>query len=298
MNSSDGSAVISLVLPTRGRPSLVTRLFNSIAEQTRDASSIEVIAYIDDDDTGSFDITETRFPFKKIIGPRLSMGGYNSACLEASAGSIVVLINDDMVVRTRHWDDLIRGLDNRFTDKVYLGYGNDLFKGAKLCTFPILSRQTCNLLVEPFPRSYKGAFIDYHLLDIFKRIEHAGHARICYLENLVFEHLHYRTGKASFDETYQKRGRYDDDPVFFQLRNARSTGAERLLRSIDNSLSLSRRDTKEFTAPASVPGALARFADRLFLDDELPIRWRLFLYIWFVGRYLASRGYLGASRKS
>lgn len=298
MNDSKGLSVISLVLPTRGRPKLVARLFDSIVEKTGSLDGIEVIAYIDEDDTESLDISETRFSFKKIIGPRLSMGGYNTACLEMSRGDIVILINDDMVVRTQNWDDLVRELDGRFVDKVYLGYGNDLFKGAKLCTFPILSRQTCSRLIEPFPKAYKGAFIDYHLLDIFKRIARAGYNRICYLEDLVFEHLHYRTGKASFDETYQKRGRFDDDPVFFQLRNLRSTAAAGLLGAIRKRPPSLQNTPLNFAAPDSVPGALFGYGRMLFLDNELPLRWRAFLYIWFVGRYLASRGYLGASRQS
>lgn len=289
--------MISLVLPTRGRPTLVARLFDSLAEQTRDLRGIEVIVYIDDDDTGSIGISENRFAMTKIVGPRLSMGGYNTACLDKSRGDIIVLINDDMVVRTPHWDDLIRELDNRFEDKVYLGYGNDLFKGSKLCTFPILSRRACETLGEPFPVAYKGAFIDYHLLDIFKRIAHAGHERICYLENLVFEHLHYRTGKADFDETYQKRGRFDDDPVFFRLRDSRSAGAAALLENIRGTHVEPRPQAGGFEAPGTVPGAALTYGQRLLLDAELPLRWRGFLYIWFVGRFLASKGYLGASRR-
>ncbi len=289
--------MISLVLPTRGRPQLVARLFDSIAERTRDLRGIEVIAYVDADDTSSIGISETRFALTKIVGPRLSMGEYNTVCLQRSKGSIIVLINDDMVIRTTHWDDLIRELDNRFEDKVYLGYGNDLFKGAKLCTFPILSRRTCEVLGEPFPIAYKGAFIDFHLLDIFKRIAHAGYARICYLENLVFEHLHYRTGKASFDETYQKRGRYDDDPVFFRLRDSRSAGAAALLGSIHGASVKPQSPAGRFEAPGNVLSAALSYAQRLLFDAELPLRWRGYLYVWFVGRYLASKGYLGASRR-
>jgi hypothetical protein len=289
--------MISLVLPTRGRPALVARLFDSIAEKTRDLRGIEVVAYVDDDDTGSIGISETRFALTKIVGPRLTMGGYNTACLQRSKGSIIVLINDDMVVRTTHWDDLVRELDNRFEDKVYLGYGNDLFKGARLCTFPILSRRTCAVLGEPFPIAYKGAFIDYHLLDIFKRIAHAGYARICYLENLVFEHLHYRTGKASFDETYQKRGRYDDDPVFFRLRDSRSAGASALLGNIRGARAEPPAPYGGFEAPDNVLSAALAYGRRLLLDAELPLRWRGFLYAWFVGRFLASRGYFGARHR-
>lgn len=289
--------MISLLLPTRGRPTLVARLFDSIAEKTRDLSQIEVVVYIDDDDRDSFGIQDTRFSVKVTIGHRLTMGGYNSACLTNASGDIAILINDDMVIRTQGWDDIVRELDTRFPDKVYLGYGNDLFKGSKLCTFPILSRKTCEILEKPFPVEYRGAFIDYHLLDIFKRLSHIGHDRICYLDNLVFEHLHYRTGKGQFDETYQKRGRYDDDPEFFKLRDERSRGARRLIQHIGETQQRPRRDFGIFSKPPNVLGALLSYAKAALPDDELPLRWRIFLFVWFVGRYLASKGYLGKKRK-
>lgn len=289
--------LISLLLPTRGRPKLVARLFDSIAEKTRHLSRVEVIVYIDDDDSDSFGVKEDRFPTKVTIGPRLTMGGYNSSCLSKSSGEIVILINDDMVIRTQDWDNIVRELDSRFDDKVYLGYGNDLFKGAQLCTFPILSRKTCEVLERPFPVNYRGAFIDYHLLDIFKRLSKAGHERICYLENLVFEHLHYRTGKGSFDETYQKRGRYDDDPEFFKLRDERSRGSRKLMQIIGGNFSSSPHNIRKFSQPSNFLNAFVTYAKATLLDNELYLRWRIFLFAWFVGRYLASKGYLGKNRQ-
>lgn len=35
--------------------------------------------------------------------------------------------------------------------------------------------------------------------------------------DVVFEHLHYRTGKAACDETYKRRGRFEDDPTFIAM---------------------------------------------------------------------------------
>jgi len=59
-------------------------------------------------------------------------------------------------------------------------------------------------------------------------MQHAGHDRIRYLEEVVFEHLHYRTGKAAMDETYTKRGRFDADSTFMALIGARRVAAKRL----------------------------------------------------------------------
>jgi hypothetical protein len=203
-------------------------------------------------------------------------------------GQIVILVNDDMVIRTHGWDDVVRAMDSRFPDKIYLAYGNDLFKGKKLCSFPILSRRTCEILQEPFPEAYRGAFIDYHLLDIFKRLERGGHRRICYLEHLIFEHLHYRTGKAEFDATYRERDRFADDPVFLSLRELRSAGAKRLRAIIENgAVDMSSHRIPEPVSP-SVFRPLWKCCRVILGDHELPWRWRAFLAYWFLGRFLAS----------
>ncbi len=266
---------------------------------TRLLDHVEVVMYLDEDDPDSHGLDDPRLRITKTIGPRLTMGAYNSACLDKAGGEIIMLVNDDMVIRTKDWDEKVRALDSRVADKIYLGYVNDLFKGRKLATFPILSRRTCEVLVNPFPESYRGAFIDYHLLDIFKRLEHAGYDRICYLEEVIFEHLHYRTGKAEFDETYRKRNRFADDEIFVAHIRTRSGAAKRLRQAIDGgAVAAYMPEPGAFVAPANLRSALIEYWKMIFRDDELPYRWRGFLYAWFIGRYLASKSYPGGSENA
>lgn len=284
---------ISLLLPTRGRPALVERLFKSIAETTAQPNRVEVILYVDDDDTGSHHLDSQDVHVVRIIGPAMSMGGYNSACLDRARGDIIILVNDDMVIRTPGWDNMIVEMDAGYPDKIYLAYGNDLFKKRDFCTFPILPRRTCELLVEPYPVAYRGAFIDVHLFDIFKRLQHAGFCRIRYMGDVVFEHLHYRTGKAACDETYARRGRFMDDPTFIAMAEARSIGAKRLLNVLRGEPlpSFQQTECKEYV-PSGISDAVVYFSKQFLFDNELPLRWRSFLWYWFIGRYLAKRGLL------
>ena len=108
----------------------------------------------------------------------------------------------------------------------------DLFKGRKVSTFPILSRETCEAMAETYPKLYKGAFIDVHLMDIFRRLEKRGHPRMAYAEDIVFEHVHYRTNPEILDSTYQERSRFGDDATFIALAEARRLEADRLLAHI------------------------------------------------------------------
>lgn len=280
---------VSLLLPTRARPSLAARFLKSARDRATHPDYVEAILYVDSDDLNSQSIVCPGLDVHTIIGPRSSMGAYNTACLNASRGEIVMLANDDVVVRTDGWDDAVRALHRSIGDGIYLGYPNDLFKGEAVCAFPILSRRACGLLQDPFPLEYKGAFIDYHLLDIFKRIERMGTRRLIYLPQVVFEHMHYRTGKGAFDETYRSRNRFDDDATFLALAGKRSKSARALLSALGNNATKGYLTTRETT-----PGNGGLLQGTL-LDRDLPCQWRARLFLWYVGRrllapYLSRKG--------
>jgi hypothetical protein len=182
--------LISFLLPTRGRPELVKRFINSAKVLADCPESFEIILYVDEDDI-SPPIESNHKNLKIIYGPRTSMGTCNSRCLAEAIGEIIVLANDDVVLKTKGWDTEIRKIHEKYFDGIYLAYPNDLFKKKRGAAFPILSRKTCTLLAQPFPSIYKGSFIDTHILDIFIRLKFLGLNRIYYLEGVIFEHLHF-----------------------------------------------------------------------------------------------------------
>ena len=172
-----------------------------------------------------------------------------------------------------------------------MGYANDEFKGRSLSTFPILSRHACEILREPYHHVYRGAFIDYHLMDIFKRLKKAGYNRLCYLPDVVFEHLHYRTGKGSIDETYTARGRFDDDMLFVALAPVRAASVVLLVNKIKGAPAHleSLPPYQAIGKPANLLWAIILFTRIFLMDHGLPMGWRIFLWWWFSARYLASR---------
>jgi len=182
------TAGISLLLPTRGRTRELARMLASVVETTRRPERIEVVLYVDDDDeTAGFTFAD--LPLVKHLGPRTSMAGMISACYGLAERENVFLLNDDVIFRTAGWDDAVCAALEEFGDGVALVYGNDLHQGRRLPTFPILPRVACELLGGPAPADYFRSHIDAHLLDVFERLRRAGHDRIRYLPEVVFEHL-------------------------------------------------------------------------------------------------------------
>jgi hypothetical protein len=79
------------------------------------------------------------------------------------------------------------------------------------------------------------------------------------------------------------------------LINSRQQSADRLLRRLrgDESPFLRGRAhgaIKEL--PKTLFKAIVAFTHDLLLDRGLPFRWRSYLWIWYIGRYMAARGML------
>jgi glycosyltransferase involved in cell wall biosynthesis len=290
-------AKISLLLPTRGRPHWVRRVFESLAEHTAVLDDLEVVLYVDEDDQPSHGLDHESFRVVKIIGPRASMGEYNTACLEHASGEIVILMNDDVIVRTPGWDRRVAELAAAVPDGVFLAYANDLHMGKRMCTFPICTRKACEIMVRPYPEEYRAGFIDWHLFDVFKRLKAMGHDRIFFLEKIVFEHCHYMAGKAEIDPTYRSKDYYADDWTFVALRDLRQKIAERLKASV---IGQPLPELPTLPSPARRPRAawavLLQFASVFLLDFALPMAERVRLFVWLTGRYLRSAGYLPPKR--
>src|SRR5262245_58874148 len=79
--------VISLIVPTRGRPQQLRRLLDSLAQTTAARDALEVILVIDDDDATTQTVGDERLDIRRVVvPPGLTMGALNSAGYEASRG--------------------------------------------------------------------------------------------------------------------------------------------------------------------------------------------------------------------
>ena len=225
---------ISLLLPTRGRPQLLQRLFESLNSTTAALDRLEVVLYIDEDDAPTQGVTHPSLCLVTLIKPpKEKMGRMNQLCYEASRGRYVMLMNDDVIFRTQGWDRRILESFAKFPDDIALVYGNDLYQGKALPTIPVLSRQFCELMGGVCPRSYQNTYIDLHLFDLFKKLGKLGYSRLAYHDDLVFEHLHHETGKSSLDATYVKKNEREDDRLFIGLEDERWNQAKMLKRHIE-----------------------------------------------------------------
>src|SRR5207249_11524721 len=120
----------------------------------------------DDEETRAF--RYDGLPVRRaVVAPGLTMGGLNMAGYEASSGRYLILLNDDVIARTRGWDERAREAFAGFPDGVALVHVNDLMFRDSLCTFPFVSRTYCELAGGICPRGYARYRIDDHIVNVF-----------------------------------------------------------------------------------------------------------------------------------
>lgn len=260
---------ISLLLPTRRRVPRLEAFLESVFQTATFANRVEIILGVDNDDSESLAFEYDKLNVIKTVAPRCGMGELNSRCLSKSNGDVMILVNDDIIVKTQGWDIRVDELHQIHEDKIYLGYFNDGLKGKKMCTFPIISKICGDLLQTPFPNDYKGSLIDLDLLEVFNRLEGMGQSRIHYIEDVLFQHEHFQLKPSFWDTTYEERERFGDDQTFYNNLKVRIEKSRVLLLTCEGNKKTHNN------IPDSSKITFFEFAIILLLDRHIRIVFKL-----------------------
>ena len=101
------STRISVIVPSRGRPKILTRMISSVFEKALSKGNVEVVLLLDKDDQESLQLSFEEYQVVRLVGDQMSMGARIIKCVEAASGEILVITNDDVIVQTKGWDELI-----------------------------------------------------------------------------------------------------------------------------------------------------------------------------------------------
>lgn len=225
--------LFSLIVPTRDRPALLRRMLDSVAATAAHPERVEVVLVVDEDDPLSR-VAHPRLNVRHAVGPpNRTMGALNNAGFATSSGRYVMLLNDDVVVRTSGWDATALACFQRFPDPFVLLHVNDTLMRDHLCTFPLTSRAFYEACGGVCPDEYQRYRIDDHIEDVFNLLAVAGERRVVYLPDVIFEHdnatLHPEAGAVYLSEPTVLAA---DAPRFDALLPLRKELARRVLRAI------------------------------------------------------------------
>src|SRR5690348_487730 len=136
----------SFIIPTRQRTECLRRLLDSVTATTRDPGQVEIVLVIDQDDEESIRFQYDGLPLRKVrVAPGLRMGELNMSGYRVATGRYLLLLNDDVILRTPGWDEQVLSAFRSFPDGMVLVHLNDLVFKDTLCIFPFLTREFCVL---------------------------------------------------------------------------------------------------------------------------------------------------------
>jgi hypothetical protein len=196
----------SIVLASRERIPLLIAFLNSLVDTTHDLSNIEVLVGIDNCDQMSCDHEvelSRKYPFVKFFRRDRSKflnQDYLNWLSQMSVGRFIIACNDDVEVRTKHWDKIAMNSLNAYLadkpDEIVYGFIEDGLgnrHGMDYCCFPLFSRKGYNTLGWLLP----GCFMSWNADIAAWRVYHAV-GRVVKLP-IMFNHVSYHTGQRERD---------------------------------------------------------------------------------------------------
>jgi glycosyltransferase involved in cell wall biosynthesis len=189
--------LISILVPTRNRPKNVLRLIESAISTAKMSDKIEFIFYIDEDDQ-SMDMNLESSKVKFVRGPRIWVSLALNILYSHCNGEIIMYGADDIVFKSKYWDQKVRNTFNKYDDKICLVYANDgIDQSQEIARHGFIHRRWFAVCGSAFP-SLRGFPTDLWCTDIAKLLN-----RLIYLKDVTIEHVHFRQGKkAMLDQTY------------------------------------------------------------------------------------------------
>jgi len=240
--------IISILVPTRGRPKNMQTLLDSIKDTSRNFNQVEIIFYIDNDDRDSIDkiknlVKQYGENIKYTIGQRIVLSQMWNKCFDLASGNIFMHCGDDIIFKSNNWDDLIKNAFKKYDDKIVLVYGRDGNHDERLSTHAFLHRNWVDCVGYLVPPYFSSDWNDVWLFDVSGMIN-----RRKYLKDVFTEHMHPHIGKADFDKTHQEReerGLKDNVKKIYKSHSSnRKKDAFKLLNFINNNSASNQKKLK------------------------------------------------------
>ena len=169
---------LSILIPSK-RPQGLENFINSLKRTTKNYDKLELVILLDGvaglDFSGNSKIIH--FPPGQIISRLLE------ECYDYSMGDWILIANDDVIMETQGWDEILEREIAKYPDQIALFWPDDNMLKEKLCCFPIFSRKALEIAQDFWPMPYRRYKIDDTLMEIFPA------SRRIYLPEIKLKHL-------------------------------------------------------------------------------------------------------------
>lgn len=219
--------MISILVPSRGRPNQLHRLTDSIYQTADNCDDLEIITYVDDDDPEGLEYLELPDLRLLIHGPRILLSEAWNECWRQSQGNILMHCGDDIIFRTKSWDQKVKAAFAEYPDNIVFVHGNDgSDKGTWFGTHGFIHRDWADMVGYFVPPFFASDYNDKWLNDV---AESLGRKRYV---DILTEHMHPAFGKGEWDQTHKERierhWAEDVDKIWNNTQHLREGDIERL----------------------------------------------------------------------
>lgn len=179
--SMPSDTLISILLPTRGRKETLKNSLESLISKAAQPTRLELLLGLDDDDQTTTEYIKTeiapmlmkynvecRANIFKPLGYE-NLHTYVNTLAGYSNGEWLFFWNDDAIMNSEGWDDIIRSYDGQFK----LLAPTDNHNGHPYAIFPIVPRDWYMLIDHLSQNAQNDAWLSHiaYMLDIFERTE-------------------------------------------------------------------------------------------------------------------------------
>lgn len=195
--------MISLVLPSRGRPQALFSMVYSAELTADDPDQIEVCVRIDSDDPRRYGyIAETGYGLTTCItsGKRGVLANAWNDAAKIAGGDILMLAADDLRFRTKGWDTAVRQAVEHVGDRIVMVYARDGHADERMATHPFVTRRWVDVVGRFTAPYFEADYVDLWIDDVARQLD-----RAVFLPNVLIEHMHPSFGKGEWDKTHQER---------------------------------------------------------------------------------------------
>lgn len=210
VKSKIDKTVISILLPTRGRTDVLEKSLKSLINTASDPSRLEILLGLDDDDEAIRPYIEKNIaPFmqEKSVECRANifeplgyekLNIYVNTLASSATGKWIFFWNDDALMETQGWDDIIESKNGEF--KLFAPYDNH--NGHPYAILPILPMDWFRLMDHLSLNTQNDAWLSHiaYMLDIFERID------------ITFLHDRADLTGNNNDETFKNRKYMEGNP--------------------------------------------------------------------------------------
>lgn len=173
--------------PSRGRPESLKRMA-STARQTA-LGSLEIIVWLDACDPKLTENLRVCREEKMLyqIGPRDVIHSSRwDRCLPLASGDLLFHLNDDVILGTPGWDEMVEQEFEKYPDRILMVHGDDLYiQREHFGCHPIIHRRWLDAVGYFIPDCFDGEYGDHVVNFIANEI-----GRRKFLP-FICEHLHY-----------------------------------------------------------------------------------------------------------